>query len=147
MQKDITRKWFFETTPDIVWDYLTKPELLAQWLMENNFQLVHGYHFQFKGQSDDGCGYASAAYCQVLEIVPHKQLSYSWNSEEGNGDMAFTSLVTWTIVPKNNGTELQLCHSGFKKTEDYMAHDAGWNKCGEKIIEQLNVLKNSGAKV
>jgi uncharacterized protein YndB with AHSA1/START domain len=39
---------FLPYTPAQVWKALTDPDLLARWLMPNDFQLVVGHHFTFK---------------------------------------------------------------------------------------------------
>jgi len=37
MAKSIQHNYFFSHTPEVVWEYLIKAELIAQWLMENDF--------------------------------------------------------------------------------------------------------------
>lgn len=34
MQEEIRQTWFFKQSPGEVWEYLTKPELIEQWLMK-----------------------------------------------------------------------------------------------------------------
>ncbi len=48
MKQGISQKWFFQKSPKEVWDYLTKPELLAEWLIENDFKPVARHKFQFR---------------------------------------------------------------------------------------------------
>src|SRR5882757_7793066 len=106
MQKEIKHVWSFNQSPQEVWEYLTKPELLEQWLMKNNFQPVVGHKFHFIGECD-GKGNA-AAQCEVLEVKPFTQLSYSWQTNSLVDNKPYDSKVVWTIIPKGNGTELQL---------------------------------------
>jgi uncharacterized protein YndB with AHSA1/START domain len=40
MSKIIKHQFFFPHPPQAVWDYLTKPELMEQWLMKNDFQPI-----------------------------------------------------------------------------------------------------------
>jgi len=40
---------FFPYPPAHVWRVLTDPDLLARWLMPNDFQLKVGHRFTFKG--------------------------------------------------------------------------------------------------
>ena len=132
MQKDVSKTWFFQQSPDEVWDYLTKPELIEQWLMKCDFKPVAGHKFQFINKSKID------AYCQVLEVVPHKLLSYSW--QKGASENAFTvdSVVSWTLTAKNGGTELRLQHNGFTTLEDYSDHNNGWDYCMNRMIERIN---------
>ena len=47
MQKEIKQTWHFEQSPQEVWEYLTKPELIEQWLMKTDFQPILGFKFRF----------------------------------------------------------------------------------------------------
>jgi len=139
MQKEIKHTWRFNQSPEEVWEYLTTPELLSQWLMKNDFQPVVGHKFHFIGEctgKDD-----AAAYCEVLEIKPYSRISYSWQTNSLYDGKPFDSTVVWTLVPKGNGTELQLLHSGFRAVEDAIAHNDGWTRIGNKMAELLNAIK------
>ncbi|PWT73468.1 MAG: polyketide cyclase [Bacteroidetes bacterium] len=143
MKKDINQKWFFNQPPPQVWDYLTKAELLALWLMDNDFKPVVGHKFQFRGGGHD-CETVGIAYCEVLEIVPQKRLSYSWRTGSGN-DMTVNSMVIWTLSEKPGGTELLLQHNGFELLEDYQSHADGWNRCMNQLNEILIAPQHASA--
>jgi uncharacterized protein YndB with AHSA1/START domain len=142
MEKDILQTWFFLQQPGEVWGYLTKPELIAQWLMKNNFEPVVGHKFQFTYGPDK----PKITYCEVLEIIPHKLLSYSWKTEMNENHAAVDSVVTWTLTARNGGTELQLRHSGFTLLEDSIAHSKAWNSCVSRMTEFLNSAFNANSK-
>jgi uncharacterized protein YndB with AHSA1/START domain len=135
MQQEIKQTWFFRQPPEEVWDYLTKPELLAHWLMETDFKPIVGHKFTFT------CN--AVHYCEVLEVTPFKRLVYSWQADSIKTGRPFISKVVWTLVPKTNGTELQLVHNGFTTLEDALAHEEGWIKCGQKIVQRSNPLKHA----
>src|SRR5215831_4697525 len=116
MAKSITHTFFFPHKPSVVWEYLTKPELIAQWLMETDFQPVVGYEFRFFSKPASQIGFDGIVYCTVLEVVPHKRLSYSWKFGPGDGKITLDSRVQWTLTEKDQGTSLFLEHSGFKET-------------------------------
>ena len=140
MQNDILQTWFFQQPAGEVWEYLTVPELIELWLMKNDFKPVVGSKFQFiNGSKID-------AYCQVLEIVHNKLLSYSWRKGMNEKDVNVDSVVTWKLTAKNGGTELQLQHSGFTLLEDTIAHTKGWNYCLSRMIEIIN-SSNATTKV
>jgi uncharacterized protein YndB with AHSA1/START domain len=134
MQKEIKQTWLFQQSPQEVWEYLTKPELLAQWLMETDFQPVVGHKFRFTCDA--------TAYCEVLEVQPFTRLSYSWQGDSVNGSGPFHSVVVWTLTPRAGGTELQLIHNGFRVLEDLIGHEKGWIGCGNRISELLNTVKD-----
>ncbi len=131
MQKEIKQTWFFKQTPQEVWEYLTNPELIEQWLMKSDFQPIVGHKFRFI--SPQGTGH----YCEVLEVNPFTKLSYSWKKD----NMPFNSTVTWTLIPKENGTELHLVHNDFTALEDVIAHNNGWTILGNRLVELLNKIK------
>lgn len=56
--------------------------------------------------------------------------------------MPFNSKVLWTLVPKDNGTELQLVHNGFVALEDFAGHENGWGTCLNQFEKLINTIKN-----
>ncbi len=139
MQKEIKHTWHFNQSPQVVWEYLTKPELLEQWLMKSDFQPIVGHKFKFIGNcNDDG---KAAALCEVMEIKPYTRVSYSWQTNSLTDNKPFNSKVVWTLIPNDKGTELRLVHDGFTMLEDVVAHNDGWTRIGNKMVEFLNVVK------
>ncbi len=141
MSASIRQQFFYAHPLEAVWEYLTKAELLSQWLMPNDFQLIPGHDFQFRTKPLPQFDCDGIFYCKVLEIVPLKKLCYSWKAGPGDGKISLDSVVVWTLVEKDNGTELQLVHSGFKEIENlgiYTGMMNGWLKNMEKIAKQLN---------
>jgi uncharacterized protein YndB with AHSA1/START domain len=141
MQKEIKQSWFFKQTPQEVWEYLTKSELIEQWLMKTDFQPItgHKFHFTFTPKTDSK--YDGIVQCEVLEVKPFSKLSYSWNGSSNSGNRAFNSKVVWILVPKENGTELHLQHNGFILSEDVFNHTTGWTTCLKRFEELINTIK------
>jgi uncharacterized protein YndB with AHSA1/START domain len=135
MQKEIKHTWHFNQSPQKVWEYLTKPELLEQWLGKTDFQPIVGHKFRFISP------YGNDSYCEVLEVKPFTKLSYSWQKNSAKDKKPFNSKVVWTLVPKENGTELQLVHNGFTALEDFVGHENGWKTCLKQFEELLNTIK------
>jgi len=134
MEKEIKKTLFFTQPPQEVWEYLTKPELIELWLGKTDFQLIAGCKFHFT----DKLG--KIIYCEVLEIKPFTKLSYSWQKNSAKDNKSFNSKVVWTLVAKENGTELQLVHNGFTALEDFTAHENGWNTCLKRLEELINTI-------
>jgi uncharacterized protein YndB with AHSA1/START domain len=144
MQKEINHKWFFQQSPNEVWDYLTKPELIEQWLMKNDFLPIIGHKFQFRhAPSSPISENEKIHYCEVLEIVPLQKLSYSWKVGKGDGERTIDSIVVWTLSEKNGGTELHLLHNGFTLLEDVIAHANGWNACLYQFTQLLYISNHA----
>jgi uncharacterized protein YndB with AHSA1/START domain len=137
MRKEIKHSWVFHRPPEEVWEYLTKPELIAQWLMETDFLPLQGHPFRFT--TDSG----KIIYCRVMEVNPFVRLSYSWQAHSTLENKTFDSQVMWTLVPLENGTELQLVHDGFTALEDYTGHSDGWLGLGNKLVGLLNAQKRN----
>lgn len=141
MQKEIKHTWQFNQSPEEVWEYLTKPELIEQWLMKNNFKPTVGHTFQFTFVAKEGSTYAGIVDCEVLEVKPFTRLSYTWNGGTKDGSRNFNSTVVWTLVPKGKGTELQLLHNGFTMLEDMLTHSSGWETCLKRFEESINSVR------
>jgi uncharacterized protein YndB with AHSA1/START domain len=133
MRNEIKQDWFFQQSPQEVWDYLTKPELLAQWLMETDFQPTVGHKFSFICEA--------VAHCEVLEVQPFCRLSYSWRGDSIDGSGPFDSKVVWTLTPAAGGTNLQLAHNGFRLLDDLLGHEKGWKVCGDRLTGLLNRVR------
>ena len=103
--------------PEKIWRALTQPELIADWLMKNDFKPVVDHRFNFR--ADWG-----AVDCQVLAVEPNKTLSYTW------GAFGLGSIVTWTLTPTSTGTQLRMEQSGFRPDQKQAYHGArhGWQK-------------------
>ncbi len=140
MQKDIIHTWFLVQPPSVVWDYLTQPELLSQWLMANNFKPEVGHKFRFTANPKVKFGFDGIVYCEVLEVEPLKRLSYSWKGGPGNGRITLDTVVTWTLRAKDGGTELRLEHKGFSGFKNYFAYLMMNNGWGGGIRKRLTVL-------
>ena len=84
MKKMIKYNWFFEQSPEIVWKYLTTSDLIAQWLMNNDFELVPGREFMFKSNPQPSMDFDGNVYCRILDIDPLKKLVYSWKIRQGS---------------------------------------------------------------
>jgi uncharacterized protein YndB with AHSA1/START domain len=149
MAKIIKHQLFFPHPPAVVWEYLTDAELMAQWLMKNNFLPVLGHEFQFRINPMPQFNFDGIVHCKVLAMEPCKTLSYSWNWGPGNGELV-ESEVNWTLTEKDNGTELDLVHRGFKGV-GFMpmvdAMDTGWLQNMHKILKALNAATDGTAKV
>ena len=145
MAKIIKHQFFFPYPKEIVWEYLTKPELMEQWLMKNDFQPIVGLDFQFKTNPIPSLDFDGIFYCKVLEIVPFKKLSYSWKSGPGDGKITLDSVVVWKLQPTDKGTELFLEHSGFAKKENLNFYNGlmhGWVEKLNNIAKLLNAVQH-----
>jgi uncharacterized protein YndB with AHSA1/START domain len=112
--------------PEKIWRALTQPHLIADWLMQNDFQPAIDHRFQFRG--DWG-----SVDCQVLAIEPNRSLSYTWAA------MGLESVVTWTLTPAGKGTHLRMEQSGFRadQKQAYGGAKFGWQKFFDRLEQVL----------
>lgn len=141
MTKTIKHQFSYDHPVETVWEYLTKPELLAQWLMKNDFQPIVGLDFQFRTNPIPSLDFDGICYCKVLAVVPFKKLTYSWKCGPGNGEISLDSIVEWTLQPTEKGTDLFLEHSGFAKQENLAFYNGflhGWVEKFNNIVKLLD---------
>ena len=72
----------FPHPPEKLWRALTESPLLAQRIMNNDFEPVVGRKFQFR--ADPMPNWNGVVDCEVLSIDPIQRLSYSWGLVEAN---------------------------------------------------------------
>lgn len=112
----------FPHSPEKIWRALTESPLIAQWLMDNDFQPSVGHKFQFRAQPVQG--WNGVIDCEILVIDPLKQLSYTW------GTMGTELVVLWTLTPSEGGTNVRMEQSGFgpDQQRNYQGAKYGWTK-------------------
>lgn len=139
MQTEIKNEWIYEQSPNEVWEYLTQAELIALWLMPNNFKPLLGHTFQFQTKPMPNLNLDGIMHCEVLDIIPFQKLTYSWKGGPGNGVFTLDTVVEWTIKPFGNGTKLTLKHSGFKEEnfEIFTGMTDGWKVKIQKMLERI----------
>ncbi len=124
-----------------VWDALTNPQKLEEWmLMANTFEPVLGKKFTFKAEGmENWDGYF---HCQIKELEINKKLVYTWNSQMINAE----TLVTIIISESDGKTELKLIHTGWEKLPEEArkqmieGHTKGWEL---RLSEKLKSLFNN----
>lgn len=120
--------------PEKVWRALTDPKLLAEWLLPvlgDDLRLVPGAEFTFKTQPYPG--WDGTVNCRMLEIEPHRKLSYAWTVP------FLDTVVTFTLAPTASGTHLSIVQSGFEPEQkrEFGGARYGWKMMTEKLVELL----------
>jgi uncharacterized protein YndB with AHSA1/START domain len=112
--------------PDKIWRALTQGSLIAEWLMQNDFQPVVGHRFNFR--ADPIPLWNGVTDCEVLVVEPNKRLAYSWNASGEQALGGLKTIVTWTLMPCENGTQVRMEQSGFRPQDEagYRGMGGGW---------------------
>jgi uncharacterized protein YndB with AHSA1/START domain len=123
--------------PERIWRTLTRSDLLAKWLMPNDFEPVVGYRFTFKTKPMGD--WDGIVHCEVLQCEAPRLLRYSWKGgSDTNPDYGsrLESDVTWTLAPVEGGTLVRMVHDGFVFPGNRFAFDAmssGWGRILDAI--------------
>lgn len=116
----------FPHSPEKLWRALTVGPLLAQWMMNNDFEPVVGRKFQFR--ADPMPNWNGIVDCEVLVVDPPHRLSYNWGT--GGSESGLQWVVLWTLTPTESGTHVRMEQSGFTPEQKaaYQGAKYGWQK-------------------
>ena len=129
---------FINASPERVWDALTKPELVKQYLFGTDMvtdwkvgsAITYSGVWEGKSYQDKG---------EVVHFEPHQRIvSTYWSGFSGKPDVPENyQLTTYQLTPEKNGTRLQVTQEGHA-TEESAAHsNAGWAMALEKMKDIL----------
>ena len=94
VKKEIT----VDAPREIVWRYFEDPDLLAGWLMRNNFTGKLQEEFQFFAQpSNDWDGTVD---CRLVEFRRPTKLAFTWDANNIGGE----TLVTIELIAQGDST-------------------------------------------
>ena len=115
--------------PEKVWRALTESSLIAQWLMQNDFEPRAGATFTFRAKPLGN--WNGVVECEVTTFQPPRRLIHTWRGgsvENAAYGSALDSVVEWTLTPVPGGTRLRMEHSGFRPQNGsaYATMSGGW---------------------
>jgi uncharacterized protein YndB with AHSA1/START domain len=121
--------------PEKIWRALTQGALIEAWLMKNDFEPVVGHRFNFRAAPIHG--WNGVTDCEVLEIVALQRLTYSWNASGDQARDGLKTIVTWTLTPRENGTQVRMEQSGFRPQDEagYRGMGGGWPRILARLEE------------
>jgi uncharacterized protein YndB with AHSA1/START domain len=131
----------FPNAPETIWATLVRPDLMARWLRMApvGFEPVVGNRFTY--QTSAAGEWDGTIQCEVVEVVPHRRLTYSWRGghadNTGYGSLLDTK-VSLTLEPTEGGTRLRVVHSGFELPRNETAYrnmSGGWTGVVARIRE------------
>lgn len=103
-----------------VWQALTDPAAIAQWLMPCDFQPVPGHRFVIRGNATEN--WRGFTRCQVLTVDAPSLMEWLWES----ADIEEPTRVSFRLQAVEGGTRLLLHHTGTTLTEDIESLSEGW---------------------
>ena len=139
-RRSLNLKRFYPVAPEKVWRAWTDAKALGQWFRPDaSFSIsvaeadVRVGSFRVlmvnaKGEEFD----LSGVY---REVVPARKLVMTWGWREWQP--GHESLVTVTMHPLNQGTQLELRHEQYVDIENQPTHEQGWNGALDKLGQHL----------
>jgi len=129
----IEKKISIRAPRKVVWRYFSDANLLAAWLMRNNFSAVVGQEFQFFAQSSSD--WSGQLNCRLLEYDPPNRIAFTWDAN----NIGAETIVTIELSDLGKLTGVRLIHADFENATGDVgrlleSHDAGW-------LDHLSVLK------
>ncbi|HLK56862.1 MAG TPA: SRPBCC domain-containing protein [Chthonomonadaceae bacterium] len=130
LMRTVSLERFYPHSPERVWQALTDPQALTQWLLPNTFKPLLGHRFRLIHRSPEGK--RRKVRCQVVELEAPSRLAYTWQAEGED----VPTLVTWTLVPVEAGTCLRLEHIGLETSSAF--------ESGVSIVNRLSSCLQTG---
>lgn len=126
--------------PDRVWRALTQTELIADWLMENDFVATLGHRFTFRAKPLPG--WSGIVNCEVVTVEAPHRLAYRWG-DGTESEIGLQTVVTWTLTPQDGGTLVRMEQAGFRPQDGFAQTrmGGGW----PRILEQLERAAGAAA--
>ncbi|HEV7157263.1 MAG TPA: SRPBCC domain-containing protein [Caulobacteraceae bacterium] len=114
--------------PEKVWRALTQQALIAEWLMDNDFEAEVGHRFRLR--AEPAPNWNGIVEGEVLTVEPHQRLVYTWGSGGDQAASAPRTVVTWTLTPSQAGTLLRMEQSGFRPQDEagFKGASFGWRR-------------------
>jgi uncharacterized protein YndB with AHSA1/START domain len=130
MKRDLRLEQTYQYPPSVVWQAVTDPAALGQWLMPVfDFAPEVGREFTFRVKPQPG--WDGIVQCKVLEIEPESLLRFSWQGG------ALATEVKFTLEPVPAGTRFVLEHNGFDGLRAVIISTflrGGWGKMTRKKL-------------
>ncbi len=122
--------------PEKIWRALTRSELIAEWLMQNDFDARLGGRFTFRAKPMGN--WNGIVDCEITVFEPPRRLVYTWKggaAQHSGHAIELDSVVEWTLTPVPGGTLVRMEHSGFGPRNEtaYQVMSGGWPEVLERL--------------
>ncbi len=111
---------FYPKPIETVWQALTDPAAIAEWLMPCDFRPIIGHRFTIRGNATTN--WRGWTTCVVLALEPPRRMEWQWES----ADIDEPTRVCFELRSVKGGTRLTLRHSGMTTRTDIESLSQGW---------------------
>jgi uncharacterized protein YndB with AHSA1/START domain len=119
MAEDIEKNVVIEASIGRVWRALTDPEIIAEWMGDDNVVInlkIGGKYRFFNGETIG----------TFTHVDKPKSLGYTWRQTDWPNDWP-DSIVQWEMETSGRNTRINLLHSNLPNKEQRDSHDEGWD--------------------
>ncbi|WP_257348716.1 SRPBCC family protein [Pseudalkalibacillus decolorationis] len=133
MKPEVSLDFQFTSSIEKVWHALTNSNMLANWVMDNDFKPVVGHKFHF--WTEPSKFWNGIVDSEVLVVDEPNRLSYTWVTA---GE---STTVTWKLNEVDGTTHLHLQQTGFQsESPAYNGAKYGWVRMGDQLEKMLAEL-------
>ena len=113
---------------DKAWRAITQSPLLEDWLMANDFEARVGHRGTF--HMTPMPGWNGVTDYEVLTVVPHAELSYTWNASGDEAAAGLKTVVKFTLAQVDGAVLVRMEQSGFREQDqrNFMGAKYGWER-------------------
>ncbi len=129
----IRRELVFAQARPHVWEALTDPAALSEWMFPNDFEAKVGHRFTFHVPPKPERKFEGLTVRgEVIACVPPEELEFTWDA----GDLK--TRIRYRLVDEGAGTRVYFEQTGFVAGQEgaRMGAEYGWGA----MLEQLSVL-------
>lgn len=128
---------FYPQPIEVVWQALTDPVAIAEWLMPCDFRPIPGHRFTIQGTASEN--WRGFTHCEILTLEAPTLMEWLWES----ADIDEPTRVSFSLSAVKGGTRLLLRHTGVTTAKDIKSLSEGWpQKLRHLVAHFLNSKAN-----
>lgn len=132
MEEALILRQIFAVSKPRLFKLLSTPEYLEQWfspseqimILVMRHEFIKGGRFQVQYTLPDGNKIVASG--EFICIDPNDMLSFTWEWQPPDIHAGVSTIVTWRLIEKDQGTELTVIHEKIPDKACYERHHAGW---------------------
>jgi uncharacterized protein YndB with AHSA1/START domain len=132
MADKIRLERFYNHPIQSVWEAISSQDAISDWFIQAEFKAGVGYEYTFTHET-------TIVHGTVLAVEKPGKLIYTWIV----GQTTAVTEVSWTLTPKQAGTQLILEHTGFNNYQDsavamFDSSVQGWQAVADALESYLS---------